>query len=277
MAFPFVRAALAAFFLVLASIPAPLRAADTPATQTPTPTPGVVTVNLHQTVVTPTMGFGVQWDPYGYPPSPADWQLTLKRLDFLRPGFFRVMFSADYCLDYNAHGQPEYIWDHPEKASAYAKSQMAMIIQILDYAQKRHVDVMLGEWEWRHDIPGAPPITTAADPRWARMIADLVTYLTRTRHYTILKYYNYMNEPNGSWMGPVNYDAWAQGIRQLHADFAAAGLTQTAIVGPDNSGDWDWLDRSAHDLASEIGDWEMHWYPDDDTILQDKMALLHNP
>ena len=236
-----------------------------------------MTAALDRAAVKPLMGFGVQLDPYSYPPSPADWRLTVKRLDHLHPAFFRVMMQASYCLDFDAQGKPEYVWDRKADASPASLSEMAMLTQILDYAQARDVDVMLGEWTIRGDIPmkdGSRPFADVGDPRWARIITDFVTYLKGTRRYSCIKYYNYVNEPNGSWMGPVNYPAWSQGIRQLHADFDKAGVTGTAIVGPDNSGDWDWLDRSAHDLPNEIGDWEMHWYATDDEIRRGEVERL---
>ncbi len=36
----------------------------------------------------------------------------------------------------------------------------------------------------------------AADPRWAGMIAGFVDHLRNSKHYTVIRYYNYCNEPN---------------------------------------------------------------------------------
>ena len=68
--------------------------------------------------------------------------------------------------------------------------------------------------------------------------------------------YNMMNEPNGPWMWPagkVDYEAWALGIRHLRKEFDARGLHNLPIVGPDNSGSWEWLDRVSHEMAECIG------------------------
>jgi hypothetical protein len=86
-----------------------------------------------------------------------------------------------------------------------------------------------------------------------------------------------MNEPNGNWMWPqgkVDYDGWAQGIRHLRAGFDAHGLQSLPIAGPDNSGDWDWLDRSARDLAPQIGLWDMHWYVKDQELANGDIEKL---
>ena len=104
------------------------------------------------------------------------------------------------------------------------------------------------------------------DPRWARIISDFVNYLTTRKHYTVIRFYNYMNEPNGDWMWPggkVDYAAWAKGIRNLRTEFDAHGLKGLPIAGPDNSGDWDWIDRCARELPRQIGLWDMHWYVKD--------------
>lgn len=212
------------------------------------------------------MGLGVQWDPYEYPPSEDAWKLTLARLDFMKPAFLRVMWTADeYCHGFDEAGKPRYVWDDGQAG------KLQPLFKILDYAQSRGIDVMLGEW--------LPPkwLSGPADPRWATMAADFVQYLVRERRYSVIRYYNLFNEPNGNWMWPqgkIDYDAWAAGIRQLRREFDARGLHMLAIAGPDNSGDWDWLDRCARDLRQEIGFWEMHWYVKDNELFQGDIEKL---
>jgi hypothetical protein len=243
-------------FLILA---AGLAASDAPA----------VTIDLKSTVVEHFMGMGVQWDPYEYPASDAAWKLTLNRLDFMRPAFLRVMWTADpYCLGFDAAGNPQYVWDRDD---AEVRERLGPLFKILDYAQSRGIDVMLGEWNQPKSLSGPQ------DPRWARMVADFVLYLVRQRKYTVIRYYNLFNEPNGNWMWPqgkVNYDAWATGIRSLRRELDARGLESLAIAGPDNSGNWEWLDRCARDLPGEIGFWEMHWYVKDKELLDGEIEKL---
>lgn len=211
------------------------------------------TVKLNSTVVERFMGLGVQWDPYEYPPPEPEWKLTLTRLDYMKPSFFRVMIRADlYYPDYEAR-------------------RLAPLVAILDYAQSRGIDVMLGEWNPPRRVAGP------ADPQWARMIAEFAAYLKHDKKYSVIRYYNFFNEPNGNWMWPqgkVDYDAWAAGMRQLRQEFDARGLQDLPIAGPDNSGSWDWLDRCARDLPQQIGFWEMHWYAKDKELLDGEVEKL---
>jgi hypothetical protein len=229
-----------------------------------------VTIDLRTAVAEPFIGAGVQWDPYEYPPSADGWKTTLARLDYMQPGFFRVMLnSSSYWLGFDDAGNPRYVWSEGQPAG---RDSLATLFGILDYAQARKIDVMLGEWS-------PPRGMTPADPRWARVIADFVNYLTTVKKYTVIKYYNYMNEPNGSWMWPngkVDYDAWAAGTRNLRAEFDAHGLAWLRMAGPDNSGNWDWLDRCATGFADRFGAWEMHWYAKDSDVLNGEIERLLN-
>ena len=57
-----------------------------------------VTLALRQTVTPTLMGFEVKFDPYFYPPFPAGWRLTLRRLDHMHPAFLRVMMEPQRSL-----------------------------------------------------------------------------------------------------------------------------------------------------------------------------------
>ncbi len=152
-------------------------------------------INVNSVVVEPFIGPGVQWDPYEYPPSPEAWKTTLARMDYMRPGFLRVMTGANYCLGFDDAGNPRYVWAQ----DGQAEQRLKWLFAILDYAQARKIDVMLGEWSPPRGLGG---ISGPQDPRWARIIADFVNYLVTTKKYSVIKYYNLLNEPNGSWMWP---------------------------------------------------------------------------
>jgi hypothetical protein len=237
----------------------------------------VVTVDLGQTVVEPFMGLGIQWDPYEYRPTPEDWKVTLERLDFCRPALFRVMWMAHpYCRGFDADGKPKYVWDEGDAA---AKEKFAPLLPILDYCQARGIDAMLGEWGPPRGLKSedGKAISGPGDARWARIITDFVLYLRQTKGYACIRLYNMMNEPNGGWMWPggkVDYAAWAAGIRNLRREFDAKGLAALPIVGPDNSGDWNWLDRCAKDLPKEVGAWDMHWYAMDKEVVEGRIEKL---
>ncbi len=235
-----------------------------------------VTVDLHATLAKSIFGLGIQWDPYEYPPRPEAWRLTLQRLDFAKPAFFRVMTGANsYCDGFDASGEPRYVWTQGEAA---IRRRLDSLLKILDYAQTNNIDVLLGEWGPPRHFAGAnEPNETPDDPRWARLVTDFVNWLRTSRGYTVIRYYNLMNEPNGPWMWPggkVDYQAWATGVGNLRRQFDLQGLADLPIVGPDNSGDWDWADRVSRDLPGAIGHWEMHWYATDRDVLNGEIEKL---
>jgi len=228
--------------------------------------PVVVTVNLKSVAVEKFMGIGVQWDPYEYPPSPEAWKTTLRRVDFMRPGLFRVMLNAtSYLRGFDASGNPLYVWSEGQPGI----ERLSSLFDILDYAQANKIDVLIGEWSPARGLNlGGGARAGAADPHWARVHADFARYLTTVKKYSVIRYFNYMNEPNGDWMWPggaVDYSAWAQGVRNLRQEFDARGLAALQVAGPDNSGNWDWLDRCAR---------ELHWYAKDAEVLDGRIEKL---
>lgn len=218
------------------------------------------------TVPQPLVGLGIQWDPYSYPPRPAAWQETLRRLDFARPAFFRVMTSArSYCLGFDGN-EPRYVWT---QGAPEIRQRLGSLLDILDYAQSNHIAVLLGEWSPPGRL-GDEAVDRPDDPRWARLAADFIAWLRRERGYTVVRQFNLMNEPNGDWMWPhgrVDYAAWAGGIKNLRRELDGHGLTEVAIVGPDNAWGWEWVDRVAREMPDAIGAWEMHWYATDKEVL----------
>jgi hypothetical protein len=125
--------------------------------------------------------------------------------------------------------------------------------------------------------PAGNRIAGPQDPRWAQIAADFAKYLLTERKYTVIKYYNLTNEPNGGWMWPggkVDYDAWAASIRNLRSELDSRGLRKLFIAGPDNSGSWDWIDRCAREFPDRFGAWEMHWYAKDSEVLNGEIEKL---
>jgi hypothetical protein len=240
-----------------------------------------LSVHGDRVLVPSFQGFGVQLDPYQYPPTEKQWEQIRSRLDILHPAFIRVMFNAEiYCRRLDAGGCDHYVW---RDAADRVPEEFHQLLRILDYAEQHKTPVMLGEWSWPHLPHGeaVAPIKGPDDPRWAEIIAPLLVHLTRERHYTVLRFYNYMNEPNGGWMWPggdagVDYRAWKRGFIHARQVFDQVGLHAIAMVGPDNSGDWNWLDNTVRDAASSVGGWEMHWYPTDDEVTNGKVFKLLN-
>jgi hypothetical protein len=260
---------------LLITLPAALLAAVVLAGACSAAEPLAVTVDLKSVAVQRFMGIGVQWDPYEYQPSVEAWKTTLRRVDFMRPGLFRVMLNASsYVRGFDDAGNPRYVWSEGQTGM----ERLASLFDILDYAQARKIDVLIGEWAPARGLGVAGGVRAgAADPRWARVHADFAQYLTTVRKYTVIRYFIYMNEPNGDWMWPggaVDYSAWAQGVRNLRKELDAHGLTALKVAGPDNSGNWEWLDRCAQELRGEIGAWEMHWYAKDADVLEGRIEKL---
>jgi hypothetical protein len=232
-----------------------------------------VVVDTKSAPVSTFQGLGAEIDPYDHPPSPDQWKRIQERLEFSRFGLIRIMSSAyDYCEGFDAKGNPVYVWNTPDDKT---QKHLDRMLTLLDFAQAHNITVYLGEWLQ----PGRLGMTLPDDPRWTRLVSDFVDYLIHQKHYTVIKYYILMNEPNGQWMWHAtkpNYNAWAKGVRQLRKDFDAHGLTSVQIAGPDNSGDEGWFSDSVHDLAPQIGAWESHIYAKDEEIFSDSIELNLN-
>jgi hypothetical protein len=175
------------------------------------------------------MGLGVEFDPYDtYTPSQADWARTFARLDFMRPGFFRVVEPAsDYFKGYDSSHNPTYRW----------KSQhVKELLTILAYAQSRGISVVLGDW-------GNPMINGDV-----RIPVDFLKQLRDTYGFTNIHYYNLINEPNGQ--AGCDFTCWTGMVKTL-----ASGLTQVGgvqLVGPDNANSWDDTE-AAYRLDTTVG------------------------
>lgn len=152
------------------------------------------------------VGAGVQWSAYPHADSEtAEWGLLLtdekweeliRRMDYLQPRFMRVMDQANwrYFKGLDADGNPILDFDTQEAHALY---------RILDFCQERGIVVMIGEWGvpgHRHDR-NDPSIRLrdVTDSRWHRMIGAWVEHLIVTKGYSCIRYYDFINEPNGSW------------------------------------------------------------------------------
>ena len=65
------------------------------------PGPNTLTIKTSGLINDDYIGNGVQWDPYpqayrywGTPISEADWNTIYQRLDFMKPGFMRVVIGS---------------------------------------------------------------------------------------------------------------------------------------------------------------------------------------
>lgn len=213
----------------------------------------------------PFMGLGVQWDPYdSFQPTPAQWNLTFQRLDYMRPGFIRVVEPAsDYFGGYDAAHDPVYRW---------TARHVVQLRTILDYAQSRGITVVLGDW--------SDPLINGD----ARIPAGFLEQLRDVYGYTNIRYYNLINEPND--LGATcDFGCWTKIVSSLSREFTSHGLNGwLKFVGPDNANSWDdtataqaldrtsgldsdnpiggdsWVTATLHAIPGLIGSYDSHRY-----------------
>jgi hypothetical protein len=178
-----------------------------------------VTIATDQLQTSPFMGLGVEFDPYDtLSPATINWPLIEQRLDFMAPGFLRVVLHvSNYFTGFNASHVPVYNWTNP---------QVEELLSILGYAKAQGIPVVLGNWE--------DPVLDGN----AAVAADFVLALRNTYGFTNIDYYNVENEPNNSTT--CGFSCWEGIMKQVATAFDAAGLQHTVqLVGPDNENSWD--------------------------------------
>jgi hypothetical protein len=226
-------------------------------------------------------GNGVQWSAYEtINISEEDWQTTFKRLDFMKTSFVRLMIPADnYCMTYPAGGAPKFDFNSVKMQRNY---------RILDYCQSKGIKVILGDWG---DPVGKNKIIDPSrqklsfdgiqefDPRWTKIIGQLLTKLIKEQKYSCIQYYNLGNEPNGYWMNCESFDTWKQSIVNLDNELRLRKLRSAIkIVGPDAAWGNNWIAKIIEDksLQKIIDTYEVHWYASKDEIekgiFQDTMS-----
>lgn len=207
-----------------------------------TPKAGEEITFSREDIVSPYfLGAGVQWSAYphadtedsewGFLMTEDKWNELYRRMDYLKPHFMRVMDQANwrYFKGLDAKGKPVLDFENPQ---TYA------LFKILDYCQTRGIVVMIGEW----GVPGhchdkdnpLVHLDGVDDRRWYDMIGAWIDYLLNVKKYDCIKYYDIINEPNGSWscVGG-NFDEWSVAARNMHAEFVRRGLDdKIGICGP---------------------------------------------
>lgn len=223
-------------------------------------------------------GNGVQWSawPHADAPgaewgasiTPAKWRMVFERLDFMQPRLVRVMDYAHwrYFKGIGADGQP---------VVDFSNDEMRSLCRLLDYCQRRGIAVMLGEWGTPDKKLG---IVRADDPQWSVMICRTLDHLVREKGFTCIRYYNLVNEPNGDWATTDgDWAQWSRGYRMLHDELVRTGLDRhIALAGPDVVANFDhkrspvrgrdWVRLTADSLASITGLYDVHPYPDQNSI-----------
>lgn len=131
------------------------------------------------------IGNGVQWDPYEVHDvdgrfSAADRKRLTDRLEYMQPRFIRVM-----------GGIRSYLTDGRFDPSR----NMEDLHMILGFCNTHGVTVLLGDW-------GGSLVDRQAQTVDQALIdssGEMVRYLVEECGYDCIRYYNIVNEPNGSW------------------------------------------------------------------------------
>ena len=223
-----------------------------------------VTFSAVQTLEKNFLGFGVEWEYEGDHPEnnlgepvwTNRWTEMEARVDFLRPSILRVMHDARM---YARLEGGRMVADHESP-------RMRVNDRLLDYAKRRNIPVVLGEW-WLHKS-FIEPLGGIASPRWSEeLIVPFLSHLRESRGYTNIVYFNLMNEPSSLQKSegvPLDFGTWKTALVNLHAALRRRGLDQAVcIVGTDGPGDWNgWIEKSAKDaeLRDCIGAYEYHLY-----------------
>lgn len=221
---------------------------------------GSVIIYPNECVSTDYIGNGVQWDPYqldyGHGKmtiSQADWAKMYRRLDYMLPGFIRVMHNTDEQLE-NGVFNPDRDFEN--------------LKPILDYCQSRGVTVMFGDWG------GClmNPRTKEMNPAMIQAAVDYLSYLVVDKGYSCIKYFDFVNEPNGYWASTDgDYDFWACGVSEfIKCLRQSKAADKVKLAAPDvavwtDEECW-WVEKTAQTFGEYVGVYDIHTYPSKHTV-----------
>jgi len=193
----------------------------------PKPEPSTyLTIKNMTPISTHFIGNGAQWGGFEIIESwtgiddfnDSDWATLKLRLDFMRPPFIRIMISAG--------------WNYLEGEDTFKPARATQAFhRMMQYCTDNNITVMFGEWghlflnEDRSQI----------NYQWLDYTVDYLDHLINDKGYTAIKYYNMINEPNGSWASTQgDYAIWSNVVAEFISRLKAKGLNQQVeVAGPD--------------------------------------------
>lgn len=209
-------------------------------------------------------GLGVEWGAYEDTEKIMEggWERILKNMDHLHASRIRLMINYDwFCYNYDSKGtldKNDDTWSY-NFVNKYALNTC----DILEYCQVNHIDVAFGAWNVIGDLSGGDiwgmMDEVTSDIRWAKISADILSYLIKDRGFTCIKWFVNSNEPNyrGTQGGSKNwnntYEIWEQGVKNVRKAFDDAGLGEVGIVGGDTTG-FEGCEEYLLSIASNIKD-----------------------
>ena len=226
-------------------------------------------------------GLGVEWGTYEDTNKmvKGSWSRVLTAVDKLNPALVRCMTNLDWFVtDFDDKGtvDPEDdTWNYN-----FNNKQMVNASAVLDHCQAKGIKVAFGVWnvignaDPEKDIYGMIP-NASADPRWAKMCADLMEYLVKTKGYTCIRWFVNTNEPNvignkGTSKNAYNTtDLWIQGVKNVRSALDKIGLNEVSIVGGDTTtilGSQEYLIKSAKEIPGILDNYGVHLYVNNSQI-----------
>ncbi len=192
-------------------------------------------------------GLGVEWGAYEDTDKIAEggWERVIKYMDHLKASRIRLMINYDwFCQDFDNKGNtdPEDdTWTY-NFTNKYARN----MIEILEYCQVHHMDVAFGAWNVIGTV-GEGDVwcmmeKVTSDIRWAKITADVLSFLVKEKGFTCIKWFVNSNEPNykGTKETSKNwnntYEIWEQGVKNVRKALDEANLKNIGIVGGDTTG-----------------------------------------
>ncbi|WP_068472888.1 cellulase family glycosylhydrolase [Saccharicrinis aurantiacus] len=256
----------------------------------------IITINPNNEISNNFIGNGVQWDAYPHASTENSdwgklmtedkWQMNYERLDYMQPKLLRVVYQANwrYLVGFDKANNPIVNFDTPE---------VEALEKILSYAQKNNMTVLLGEWGTPfhvHDVAEnlGDKFSGANDPKWIDIIIESLQYFIIDKGYTCIKYYNLVNEPNGTWASTNgNFKEWSEGAQLLASKIRETGLAEyVSVAGPDavtlhDNPDSEytgieWVDECAKQLDADMGIYEVHDYTSTESLQNGEFAKFNS-
>ncbi len=197
----------------------------------------------------------------GYPPAEDDdaWRQIYQHAEWLGLDFCRV--ELEQRIYEPERGQ--FTWDSPE---------MRILCRILDWCERRHVDVFLqqmwGNTDWNAwpEFRGDPIKRVHSGPysmnEFADGLATLMEHLVKTRRYTCIRWLCINNEPGYDWswwQQPPNQSmSLREGLATVRQALDRKGIS-VPLSGPDKT-DLPELKPTEIDFDPFIGAYDLHSY-----------------
>ena len=225
------------------------------------------TVTIRSHIITRQYtGNGVQWGGYdmleawtgSLTLSEEDWNTLFKRVRFMRPPLVRIMVNSHWNYIINNEFDPSKS-DH-------------VLVRILDFCEQEGIAVILGEW----GHTGGDTI----DHEWLNNSAGFLKWLLETKNYSCIKYFNMVNEPNGTWSTTDgNYSLWKQLVEEFYFQLTEKGIAaDIKLMGPDiavwNTNYINWITDTRIDLETMISACDIHTYPTETEVREGSYKAL---